>query len=157
MSRVIALFLVVVLVAGLLVVRRHAHHQVADPAPRPVAAVGHPLAAWLTAARVRAVTARLGDDDDFPGRQRGHRPHIPSLWRRLAGCEAGGDWRANTGNGYFGGLQFLARTWWSFKGTQFAPRADLASRREQVTVARRVLRRQGWAAWPACSRELGLR
>jgi len=84
------------------------------------------------------------------------RRHVPERWRLLAQCESSGNWRDTAGY-YEGGLQFAPRTWWSFKGGRFAPRADLASRREQVTVAERVLRRQGWRAWPACSRELGWR
>ncbi len=79
------------------------------------------------------------------------------IWERLAACEAGGDWSANTGNGYFGGLQFHPETWTAYGGRAHAPTADLASREEQMAVATRVLAGQGWNAWPVCSRELGLR
>jgi len=79
-----------------------------------------------------------------------------AVWDRLAACEAGGRWSANTGNGYYGGLQFSAGTWRAYGGAQFAPRADLATRSEQITVAERLLARQGWSPWPACSRRLGL-
>ncbi len=79
-----------------------------------------------------------------------------STWDRLAECESGGNWSINTGNGYYGGLQFSAGTWRAFGGEQFAKRADLASRAEQITTAERVLDEQGWGAWPACSRKLGL-
>jgi hypothetical protein len=80
-----------------------------------------------------------------------------TVWDDLAQCEAGGNWSINTGNGYFGGLQFAASTWVGFGGEEFAPRADLASREQQIVVAERVLAVQGWGAWPACSRRLGLR
>jgi hypothetical protein len=79
------------------------------------------------------------------------------VWDRLAVCEAGGDWGANTGNGYFGGLQFHPETWTAYGGVAHAPTADLASREEQMAVAARVLAGQGWNAWPVCSREIGLR
>jgi resuscitation-promoting factor RpfA len=77
-------------------------------------------------------------------------------WNRLAGCESGGNWHINTGNGYYGGVQFTAGTWKAYGGGKFAARADLASRAQQIVVAERVLKSQGWGAWPACSRKLGL-
>lgn len=83
--------------------------------------------------------------------------NYPTVWDELAQCESGGNWHINTGNGYYGGLQFWAPTWSDFGGLAFAPRADLASREEQILVAERVLAVQGWNAWPACSRKLGLR
>lgn len=79
-----------------------------------------------------------------------------ATWDRLAECESSGNWSINTGNGYYGGLQFYQPTWESFGGTEYAARADLASRAEQIAVAERVLDRQGWGAWPACSARLGL-
>ncbi len=79
-----------------------------------------------------------------------------SDWDRLAQCESGGNWHINTGNGYYGGLQFAASTWTGFGGGEFAPTADKASRIEQIYVAEKVLAAQGWGAWPACSAKLGL-
>jgi hypothetical protein len=76
-------------------------------------------------------------------------------WDRVAQCESGGNWHINTGNGYYGGLQFSARTWQSFDTHNYAPRADLATRAEQIDVANHVLERQGWGAWPVCSRYAG--
>jgi hypothetical protein len=76
-------------------------------------------------------------------------------WDNVAKCESGGNWHINTGNGYYGGLQFTQGTWTSYGGQNFAPRADLASRSEQITVADRVLHSQGWGAWPVCSRYAG--
>ena len=80
-----------------------------------------------------------------------------ATWDALAQCESGGNWAINTGNGYYGGLQFSASTWQAFGGGSYAPRADLASRDQQIAIAQRVLGNQGWVAWPACSAKLGLR
>src|SRR5690606_486711 len=77
-------------------------------------------------------------------------------WDRLAECESTGRWDINTGNGYYGGLQFAQQTWVGHGGEQFAPRADLATREQQMAVAERVLASQGWRAWPVCSREAGV-
>jgi hypothetical protein len=77
-----------------------------------------------------------------------------SAWDRLAQCESGGRWNINTGNGFSGGLQFTPSTWRAFGGS--GP-AHQASREQQIAVAERVLAKQGWGAWPACSRKLGLR
>lgn len=80
-----------------------------------------------------------------------------SAWDKLAQCESGGRWDINTGNGYHGGLQFSPRTWSGFGGKEFAPVAYKASREEQIIVAERVLAKQGWNAWPSCSRKTGVR
>ncbi|MFI6768505.1 transglycosylase family protein [Streptomyces sp. NPDC050355] len=77
-------------------------------------------------------------------------------WDRLAGCESGGNWRIDTGNGFSGGLQLAHSTWRSFGGGAYGTRASQASRAQQINVAERVLARQGWGAWPACSARLGL-
>ena len=77
-------------------------------------------------------------------------------WSRLAGCESGGNWHINTGNGYYGGLQFSLSAWRGFGGGHFARRPHKARRVEQVAVAQRVLHSVGWGAWPACSSSLGL-
>ncbi|EYT82408.1 MULTISPECIES: transglycosylase family protein [unclassified Streptomyces] len=71
-------------------------------------------------------------------------------WDSIAACESGGDWNANTGNGYYGGLQFAQSSWIAAGGLQYAPRADLATRREQIAVARRLAALQGMSAW-GCS------
>jgi hypothetical protein len=80
-----------------------------------------------------------------------------SAWDKLAQCESGGRWNINTGNGYHGGLQFSPRTWSGFGGKEFAAVAHQATREEQIVVAERVLAKQGWNAWPACSRKTGVR
>jgi resuscitation-promoting factor RpfA len=77
-------------------------------------------------------------------------------WDRLAQCESGGHWHINTGNGYYGGLQFSASTWLGYGGGKYASRADLATRRQQIAIAEKVLHGSGWGAWPACSAQLGL-
>jgi resuscitation-promoting factor RpfA len=76
-----------------------------------------------------------------------------TAWDKLAQCESTGNWSINTGNGFSGGLQFTPSTWRAFGGTGAAHHA---SREEQIVVAERVLAKQGWGAWPACSRKLGL-
>jgi hypothetical protein len=80
-----------------------------------------------------------------------------SAWDKLAQCESGGRWDINTGNGFHGGLQFTPRTWAGFGGKEFAPVAYKASREQQIVVAERVLAKQGWNAWPSCSRKTGVR
>ncbi|MFI1157963.1 transglycosylase family protein [Streptomyces sioyaensis] len=77
-------------------------------------------------------------------------------WGCLAECESSGDWHINTGNTFYGGLQFWQPTWEEFGGLEFAPRADLATRDEQIEVAKRVQAAQGWGAWPECARRYGL-
>ncbi|HEY2204834.1 MAG TPA: transglycosylase family protein [Pseudonocardia sp.] len=80
-----------------------------------------------------------------------------AVWDRLARCEAGGDWQADTGNGYYGGLQFDGHTWRANGGTTYAALPHQASREEQIAVAQKVRdTRGGFGAWPACSRKLGL-
>ena len=70
-----------------------------------------------------------------------------AMWDRIAKCESGGNWHINTGNGYYGGLQFNYSTWLSVGGADFAPRADLASREEQITVANRLYAQRGLQPW----------
>jgi hypothetical protein len=73
-----------------------------------------------------------------------------SSWDHLAQCEASGNWHINSGNGYYGGLQFSGHTWRAYGGGAYAPRADQASRSQQIEVASRVLSSQGLSAWPGC-------
>ena len=80
-----------------------------------------------------------------------------SVWDAIAQCEATGNWAINTGNGYYGGLQFSQSTWAAHGGTKYAPRADLATREQQIAVAEKVQASQGWGAWPGCTSKLGLR
>jgi uncharacterized protein YabE (DUF348 family) len=80
-----------------------------------------------------------------------------SVWDTLAGCESGGNWSINTGNGFYGGLQFTTGTWLAYGGGQYAPRADLATREQQIAIATKVRdARGGYGDWPGCSAKLGL-
>ncbi|WP_267245151.1 transglycosylase family protein [Streptomyces sp. PR69] len=71
-------------------------------------------------------------------------------WDKVAQCESGGNWSINTGNGYYGGLQFSASTWAAFGGAKYAARADLATKAQQIEIAEKVLAGQGKGAWPHC-------
>jgi hypothetical protein len=76
-------------------------------------------------------------------------------WDAIAQCESGGNWHINTGNGYYGGLQFSRSTWNGYGGQKYAARADLASRSEQIAIAEKVLDGQGIGAWPVCGKKAG--
>ncbi|MFI8291741.1 transglycosylase family protein [Streptomyces sp. NPDC085614] len=73
-----------------------------------------------------------------------------SEWDAVAQCESGGNWSINTGNGFYGGLQFSASTWAAYGGTAYAASADQASKSQQIAVAEKVLAGQGKGAWPSC-------
>ncbi|MFF8861297.1 transglycosylase family protein [Streptomyces sp. NPDC015139] len=73
-----------------------------------------------------------------------------SQWDAVAQCESGGNWSINTGNGYYGGLQFSASTWAAYGGTAYAPQANQAGKAQQIAVAEKVLAAQGKGAWPVC-------
>ncbi|MGV9269981.1 transglycosylase family protein [Kitasatospora sp. NPDC003701] len=79
-----------------------------------------------------------------------------STWDAVAQCESGGNWSINTGNGFYGGLQFTPSTWKAYGGTSYAPQAHQASRAQQISVAEKVLASQGPGAWPVCSQKAGL-
>ncbi|AKK05273.1 transglycosylase-like protein [Corynebacterium mustelae] len=115
---------------------RHARKTVS-----PLAKFAASTVAVGTATAIFSPTASAAPDSD---------------WDRLAQCESGGNWAINTGNGYHGGLQFSPSTWRGYGGQEFAPYAYQATREQQIAVAERVLAGQGWGAWPACSRKLGL-
>ncbi|MER0245693.1 transglycosylase family protein [Streptomyces sp. HSW2009] len=83
-------------------------------------------------------------------------PASVDVWEKVAQCEATGNWSINTGNGFYGGLQFTDSTWRSFGGTAYAPRADLATKDQQIAIAEKVLKVQGPGAWPVCSVKAGL-
>jgi resuscitation-promoting factor RpfB len=97
--------------------------------------------------RIERVGTRTGADE--------------TVWDALARCEAGGRWDAirmiDGRVAYSGGLQFAPRTWGAFRPADFPALAHEATREQQIEVAERVLARQGWGAWPACARRLGLR
>ncbi len=77
-----------------------------------------------------------------------------SVWDRLAMCESGGNWSINTGNGYYGGLQFSLSSWRAVGGTGYP---NQASREEQIARGQMLQSKQGWGAWPACTAKLGIR
>ncbi len=101
------------------------------PAATPVSAPAAPPA--TTAAPVSAPASSSGVN-----------------WSAIAACESGGNWAANTGNGFYGGLQFTQGTWQAYGGGQYAPSANQASASQQIAVANRVLAGQGIGAWPVC-------
>ena len=79
-----------------------------------------------------------------------------TVWDDLAQCESGGNWAINTGNGYYGGLQFSYGTWQGYGGGEFAEYAHEATREEQMIVAERLHAARGFQPWPACRVKLGL-
>jgi hypothetical protein len=79
-------------------------------------------------------------------------PNDPATWDRLAQCEANGNWAANTGNGYYGGLQFSLSTWQHYGGSGYPHEA---SRETQIQVGQRLQAAKGWGAWPGCASKLG--
>ena len=79
-----------------------------------------------------------------------------SVWDDLARCESGGNWAINSGNGYYGGLQFSHATWHGYGGGEFAEYPHEATREEQIVVAERLHAARGYAPWPSCRAELGL-
>ncbi|PRY33147.1 transglycosylase family protein [Pseudosporangium ferrugineum] len=76
-------------------------------------------------------------------------------WDAVAQCESGGNWSINTGNGYYGGLQFSRSTWKAYGGGKYASTANKASRAQQIRIAERVLDGQGIGAWPVCGKKAG--
>jgi len=116
----------------------------AAPAPAPVASESDYSAPAVSSAPVRSAPA----------------PSAPvtysgdgGVWDRLAACEAGGNWAINTGNGFYGGLQFTLSSWAAAGGSGYP---NQASREEQIARGQILQARQGWGAWPACSARLGL-
>lgn len=89
-----------------------------------------------------------------PPKRRAPKPSTTSVWDRLARCESGGNWSINTGNGYYGGLQFSLSSWRAVGGSGYP---HTTSRAEQIRRGKMLQARQGWGAWPACSRKMGLR
>jgi len=79
-----------------------------------------------------------------------------AVWDALAECESGGNWAINTGNGYYGGLQFSYGAWHMYGGGDFAEYPHLATREQQITVAERLRADRGYAPWPTCAAELEL-
>ena len=111
------------------------------PAPGPVAMEPTLVAlATPTPAEPRRVVMYDGD----------------TVWDALATCESGGNWASNTGNGYYGGLQFSLGAWQGYGGSAYAAYPHEATREEQIAVAERLRAARGYQPWPACRGELGL-
>jgi LysM repeat protein len=111
----------------------------ASPAPAPAAPVSASQAdpAPAQAAPAQAAPAASSDSDG-------------ANWSAIAACESGGNWSDNTGNGFYGGLQFTEQTWLAYGGGQYASSANQASESQQIAVAQQVLAGQGIGAWPVC-------
>lgn len=105
------------------------------------------VAVAATVGAAAAVTALAGPAD-AAGKYR--------VWDRVAHCESTDNWHIDTGNGFYGGLQFSSSTWGAYGGHKYANQADNATRVEQIEVARRVLAAQGPGAWPVCGPNAGL-
>ena len=108
--------------------------QAAIPAPAPAAAPAQAVPTTATTATTTQPVPASGGAN----------------WAAIAQCESGGNWGANTGNGFYGGLQFTESTWLGYGGGQYASSANLASQSQQIAVAERVLAGQGIGAWPVC-------
>lgn len=117
----------------------------AAPRPAPATTVA-PTTTTTTTAPPEATSSSEGYAYDDP--------RSTQVWYDLAQCESGGDWSIDTGNGYYGGLQFSLGTWESVGGSGY-PHEHPAS--TQIEFGRQLQARQGWGAWPHCSEELGLR
>lgn len=136
---------------------KHAKVAQASPARRRVAGVALAGAAATAGTMATASTATAAPS----ATTKAAAPSAAStatanVWDRVAKCESGGNWSINTGNGFYGGLQFHPQTWRGFGGTRYASSAHQATRAEQITIAKKVLKAQGPGAWPVCSRKAGL-
>jgi LysM repeat protein len=150
-------------------------HQVADPnmiaaGQRLRLPAGGQVSAWMARAALAAVPASshaqavIGAQADPPAAPSASAPPasaapVPAApaassgganWSAIAACESGGNWGANTGNGFYGGLQFTEQTWLGYGGGQYASSANQATEAQQIAVAQRVLAGQGIGAWPVC-------
>jgi uncharacterized protein YabE (DUF348 family) len=119
--------------------------QTETPASNQVTSVGTKTATTTTTTTTPAATtaAPVATSTSTAGLDLSN----AAMWDKVAQCESGGNWHINTGNGYYGGLQFLTSTWLAHGGGQFAPRADLASREQQITVANRIYATSGLSQW----------
>jgi resuscitation-promoting factor RpfB len=125
--------------------------QTETPATAQVTTVGTKVAAKVTATATPTATTKTAAPAPAPVTSTGSTAGLDlsnaAMWDKIAQCESSGNWSINTGNGYYGGLQFLTSTWLAYGGGQFAPRADLATREQQITVANRVYATSGLSQW----------
>jgi hypothetical protein len=121
-------------------------NRVTAPTAAPTTTTTEAVVVPMTAApAVHSSSGRLGD------------PYYEPTWHALRECEApdwSGGWQANTGNGYYGGLQFALGSWRAVGGSGYPHQASVA---EQIRRGQMLWEMQGWGAWPACSRKLGWR
>jgi len=115
----------------------------------------HPHKAWLNRAALAAVPASASAPPVSASAPAAGAAPVPASsggvnWSAVAACESGGNWSTNTGNGFYGGLQFTEGTWLANGGGQYASSADVATPAQQIAVAERVLASQGIGAWPVC-------
>ena len=96
--------------------------------------------------------AKVAPTTTAPARAVRADPNDPATWEALARCESGGNWAANTGNGYYGGLQFSLATWQNLGGAGYPHEASKAT---QIEIGKRLHAEAGWSAWPGCARKLG--
>jgi hypothetical protein len=115
--------------------------------PRPIAAIAAPT---TTTTHAPAPSTTLPPARSLPTTSPD--PDAGATWDALAKCEANGNWAANTGNGYYGGLQFSLATWHDLGGDGYPHQA---SRARQIEIGRKLFDRSGWNAWPGCARKLG--
>ncbi len=108
--------------------------------------------------RARLPTGYLAPDmsESIPPQHRAPAPPVSGArnWDAVAGCESGGNWSINTGNGYCGGLQFDINTWLGNGGGAYASRPDLTGREQQIAVAEHINESRGSSPWPVCGRYL---
>ena len=122
-----------------LFVRKNARHAKPAAAPKILLAGGMTAAFAVTDVALIAGSASAGGS--------------VAQFERLAQCESGGNWRINTGNGYYGGLQFNLGTW---RGVGMSGYPHQASKSTQIAAGQKLHSQRGWSPWPACSRKLGL-
>ena len=136
-------------------------HQIANPdaivaGERLRLSTWHPRKAWLRRAAMAAEGTSLAPASaQGPSSLPVAATSYPAAsggvnWAAIAACESGGNWSDNTGNGFYGGLQFSEGTWLAYGGGQYASTAAGASQAQQIAVAERVLAGQGIGAWPVC-------
>lgn len=116
----------------------------------------HSAAKENTTGRKAAGVALVGAATVGAGVTQASSASAASVWDSVAACESTSNWHINSGNGFYGGLQFTRQTWLGFGGGQYASAAHLASREQQIAIAQKVLAVQGPGAWPVCSVRAGL-
>lgn len=140
-------------VCGAELTRRALPKPPPPPEPEPEPETAEPAETAET-----AQTAPAPEPEPEPKPEPAPKSQAPAVahgvWDRLAECESGGDWSINTGNGYYGGLQFSESSWRAVGGTGLPHQH---SREEQIKRGKKLQAIQGWGAWPACSAKLGLR